>query len=254
MQQAQAAGATDLVTHADGLRREAIGLLASARAALDAAGNVAAKALMRAAERAPEARRFWESTIRPAEAIGVGHTALDWAGMVPGVGAAPDGVNAVWYLASGDVPNAAISAMGMLPIFGDAIIGGRLVRNVDRRITKLTDGVANPMPERLYIAGSRSNGNLTPRPQDTSGLSSFDNLDAPIFTPGSKVQPVATAKLKDLMVYGPDGPNGHYSIRPRSQPDLDEWIASRGGGDIHPYTQELRDSLLDDFRLPRKQR
>ncbi len=253
LQQAAAAGgsAAVLVGDAERLRRQAVATVESAQAAVCSAGDLAAEALRRAAENAPQARRFWEANIRPADIVGTGHAALDTVGMIPAAGAIPDAVNAAWYLGQGNGSDAAISAAGMLPILGDAVIGGRLVRNASRRMTKLTDGLANPMPDRLYISGSRSSGNLTPRPRDTTGLSSFDTFEAPIFKPGTRVQTVETARLKDLEVHGPDAPNGHYSIRPGSPADLEAWIASRELEGVHPYTQELFDSLLPQFTLPK---
>lgn len=56
----------------------------------------------------------------------VGHTVLDLAGLVPVLGAPADGINAVWYLAEGDKTNAALSAVGMLPIAGEAATAARL--------------------------------------------------------------------------------------------------------------------------------
>lgn len=133
---------------ADGLRRHAIDLLASARALVEHAGDRAADALDQAAANAPEARRFWEANIRPADIVGTAHTALDAAGMIPILGAVPDAANATWYGASGDTTNALISAGGMLPLLGDAIIGGRFVRGgveaadamAQRALNRLNDG------------------------------------------------------------------------------------------------------------------
>ena len=39
-----------------------------------------------------------------------GHGILDVAGLVPGLGMVPDGVNTIWYLAEFDGANAAFSA------------------------------------------------------------------------------------------------------------------------------------------------
>ncbi|WP_146231421.1 polymorphic toxin-type HINT domain-containing protein [Lentzea atacamensis] len=48
----------------------------------------------------------------------VGHTALDVAGLVPGLGEIADGINAVWYFAEGNYTDAALSAAGMIPFGG----------------------------------------------------------------------------------------------------------------------------------------
>lgn len=47
------------------------------------------------------------------------HGALDIAGFIPVLGAIPDGVNALIYVAEGDWTNAGISALAMVPAFGD---------------------------------------------------------------------------------------------------------------------------------------
>ncbi|WP_053719233.1 RHS repeat-associated core domain-containing protein [Saccharothrix sp. NRRL B-16348] len=48
----------------------------------------------------------------------VGHTALDVAGMVPGLGEIADGINGVWYLAEGNYVDAGLSFAGMVPFAG----------------------------------------------------------------------------------------------------------------------------------------
>jgi len=49
------------------------------------------------------------------------HTALDVAGFVPIVGEVADGINAIIYVVEGDWSNAAMSAVSIVPIVGDAI-------------------------------------------------------------------------------------------------------------------------------------
>lgn len=48
--------------------------------------------------------------------------------MIPGLGEAADGINALWYLGEGDHTNAALSAAGMVPFVGWFSVGGRWVR------------------------------------------------------------------------------------------------------------------------------
>lgn len=57
---------------------------------------------------------------------GIGHTALDVAGFIPGLGAVADLANAAWYLAEGDKVNAALSAVSAVPGVGDAAAAVRL--------------------------------------------------------------------------------------------------------------------------------
>lgn len=54
-----------------------------------------------------------------------GHTVLDGAGLVPGLGEVADGVNAAWYAAEKDYLNAGLSAAAVVPFGGWAATGGR---------------------------------------------------------------------------------------------------------------------------------
>jgi hypothetical protein len=59
--------------------------------------------------------------------VGTGHAALDWAGMAPGVGAAPDAVNTGWYAAEGHWEQPGWSAIAMAPAVGDWLAATRRV-------------------------------------------------------------------------------------------------------------------------------
>lgn len=60
----------------------------------------------------------------------VTHTVLDVAGLVPVLGEAADGANALVYLAEGDKVNAALSAAAMVPGLGMAATGTKLGKKV----------------------------------------------------------------------------------------------------------------------------
>jgi Domain of unknown function (DUF4157) len=62
------------------------------------------------------------------------HTALDLAGLIPALGVVPDAINAGIYLIEGDWVNAGISAVSIIPIFGDA---ATVVRVGRRTIVKV---------------------------------------------------------------------------------------------------------------------
>jgi hypothetical protein len=53
-------------------------------------------------------------------------TALDVAGLIPGVGEVADGINALIYLGRGDYANAGFSAGAMIPFAGWLSTGGKL--------------------------------------------------------------------------------------------------------------------------------
>jgi hypothetical protein len=72
------------------------------------------------------------------------HGALDAAGMFPALGVIPDGINALIYVAEGDMAGAGFSAAAMVPIFGQGAtatkytvkVGGELVERTAVRVTK----------------------------------------------------------------------------------------------------------------------
>jgi hypothetical protein len=56
----------------------------------------------------------------PPGALEVVHTALDLAGLIPALGVIPDTANTGIYLIEGDWENAGLSAIAIIPVFGDA--------------------------------------------------------------------------------------------------------------------------------------
>jgi len=114
----------------DALRRRALELLERARAAVAGAGDLAAAAMAAASDGAPEARRLWESGVRPAAVIDAGHTTLDAVGLVPVVGDPADAVNALWYVREGDYTNGGMSAVGLVPIVGEYVILQKFGRRI----------------------------------------------------------------------------------------------------------------------------
>lgn len=55
----------------------------------------------------------------------IGHTTLDAAGLVPGLGAVPDLINAGWYAAEGDKLNAGFSLVAAIPLAGGAAMAAK---------------------------------------------------------------------------------------------------------------------------------
>jgi hypothetical protein len=82
---------------------------------------------------------------------------------------------------------------------------------------------------------------MTPRAIDDKGLSAADRLANAL--PG-KNQIIDTSKLKSLCAVC-DNPNtGHVSIMPKDASQLQGWINSRGGTEVHPLTRELMDAVV----------
>ena len=62
------------------------------------------------------------------------HEIIDVASMIPVVGIPFDAANAVIYLAEGNVAEAGMSVVGMVPVFGDALTGSRLALKGGKKI------------------------------------------------------------------------------------------------------------------------
>ena len=109
------------------------------------------------------------------------------------------------------------------------------------------DSDANPTL--LYRGGPRNPGAFIPRPGiDTEGpergLSFFDTPEAAVAGKKSKVyQTIGTDSLSKLQVFQTGEP-GHYSLRPETQAELDQWAATKGTGITSPYTTEVLKALV----------
>jgi hypothetical protein len=63
------------------------------------------------------------------------HTALDLAGLIPALGAVPDAINVGIYLIEGNWTNAGLSAVAIIPIFGEAATVGKIGTRTVVRVT-----------------------------------------------------------------------------------------------------------------------
>lgn len=63
------------------------------------------------------------------------HTALDLVGLIPALGAIPDTINTSIYLIEGDWTNAGLSAVAIIPIFGDAATVAKIGTRTVVRVT-----------------------------------------------------------------------------------------------------------------------
>jgi hypothetical protein len=70
----------------------------------------------------------YEEARRKGELLAVTQTVLDLAGLIPGYGELADLTNAMLYAAQGDIRNAGVSALGLLPVGGQAFTGARVFR------------------------------------------------------------------------------------------------------------------------------
>jgi hypothetical protein len=79
----------------------------------------------------------------------IGHGVLDVAGLVPYIGEAADGANALWYLAEGDKKNAALSAAAMVPFVGMGATGAKFGSKASKLIKnkKIINKVKKALPK-----------------------------------------------------------------------------------------------------------
>ena len=61
-----------------------------------------------------------ESKAQEVDLAAIGHGALDLLGFIPGIGAAADVANGLWYAAEGNYVDAAMSFVSAVPGVGDA--------------------------------------------------------------------------------------------------------------------------------------
>ena len=86
-------------------------------------------------------------------AMDIVHGALDIAGFIPVLGAIPDGINAAIYVVEGDWANAGLSAVAMVPAWGDgvklSVMGGKSVIKIsEKAAVKLgEEGIAKGLKE-----------------------------------------------------------------------------------------------------------
>lgn len=86
-------------------------------------------------------------------AMDIVHGALDIAGFIPALGAIPDGINALIYVAEGDWTNAGISAVAMVPLFGD---GAKLVTKAGKEMIEVSGKTAVKMGKEEIAAGLKA--------------------------------------------------------------------------------------------------
>ena len=89
------------------------------------------------------------------------------------------------------------------------------------------------------------------------GLSTFDSIDGAC-QPGDKYQVIDTSLLVSdppLMIQNTPPPDGHYSLLPLIQEQLDAWAATRSNGSnpgaISPYTQIIQQAIVSSGKRPK---
>lgn len=68
---------------------------------------------------------YSEATVTVAQKYG--HDYIDLVGLIPGAGIPADVANASWYYSEGDNLNGTLSAIGVIPVVGEAVVAGKWV-------------------------------------------------------------------------------------------------------------------------------
>lgn len=105
--------------------------------------------------------------VQEGTAASVGHTLLDIAGLIPGVGEYADATNAVWYCLEGNYLYAALSLISCVPMIGD-LVGkgtklGMFLSKAGPHITKAKTVIAanRPLIDQIFEKASE-NEKLSP--------------------------------------------------------------------------------------------
>jgi hypothetical protein len=81
-------------------------------------------------------------------------------------------------------------------------------------------------------------------------LSTFDNPRAAA-PEGGKAQIIDTSKLKLVEAHPDAPPPGHVSLAPADSNLIEAWAATRGTGEISPFTQDIMDAIVGITRVPK---
>ena len=189
----------------------------------------------------------------------IGHAATTVAKTVYKVSGAQSVVACASKHDTADCVQAAVAVVGDVTIVltagGDTevVIAGEGVTEgvVDAAATAAAkDAGGEAAPQLVYRGGSAQPANLTPRPDDTTGLSTFDNPEAAAPN-GGKVQVIDTSRLKLVHAYPDAPPLGHVSLAPADSSLIVGWAATRGTDEISPFTQDIIDAIIDVIRVPK---
>ncbi|MEC4272978.1 RHS repeat-associated core domain-containing protein [Adlercreutzia sp. R25] len=90
------------------------------------------------------AAHMGESRTQGVDLAAIGHGALDLLGFIPGIGAAADVANGLWYAAEGNWGEAAASFLSAIPGVGDAFGGANTARKAFKSGLSAFEAAASP--------------------------------------------------------------------------------------------------------------
>ncbi|MDF3822736.1 hypothetical protein P3G55_22755 [Leptospira sp. 96542] len=110
---------------------------------------------------------------------------------------------------------------------------------------QVNSGTSGESDGLIYRSASGTPDSMTPREKDANGLSAANSLENALT---GKNQVIDTSKFKDLCATCDNPKTGHVSITPKDMSQMQDWIDSRGGTEVHPLTRELMDSVVDTVK------
>ena len=148
----------------------------------------------------------------------------------------------VGVLAGDDVTGIGVADDVAIPVVvvvgGIAYIGTKIYEKAIEKAEPIVIEKDKPESPVIYRWGSGSNTNLTPRPQDVTGLS-FSTIKPP--SGSYVVTTMQQVNATGVLVAVKDGPT-HVSVVPVDLSAMPEWIESRPDAENnpHPLTQALK--------------
>ena len=164
---------------------------------------------------------FWKKYLTP-----LGHTLLDVGGMVPGIGAGADALNASWYASKGDTVNAALSTAAIVPGLGQVATGTKYLNKLRK-----TFGFGANVKKAKSIVKSPYVPKELPNYGDMRGVN-MGKLDNADFSKGGPVDKVLAATRSKGAIYDANL-SGNFNWKPnmfRKMPD----VGGRKMVDVNP--------------------
>lgn len=198
-----------------------------------------------------------QATMEPLEIL---HAALDVAGLVPALGAIPDGVNAGLYLIEGDWAGAGLSAAAMIPVLGE---GATLAKLGSRTVVRVS-GEAVERVGREGVEASLREARATQVPRDideavergiveeitTTTRTPQVRLSPPLTTGNAEAaRDVFDSKLRDgyaQRLHVPSGGDVHHAIELRV---LDRYPGAFSPSELNDFAN-MRGIPVETVKVP----
>lgn len=175
------------------------------------------------------AAHMGESKTQGVDLAAIGHGALDLLGFIPGIGAAADVANGLWYAAEGNYVDAAMSFVSAIPGFGDSVAAA----NTARKIGTSAVGLASSISRADKISLSKKLANQVKKPEGGAHRDVVRSGREAHHTPADSVSPLER----------PEGPT--ISMEKEDHRKTASW----GPGENSKRYREKQRQLIEDGRF-----